>query len=300
MRLASFVFSFCLHASFVLLVLFWPSPPLHKLSPQAMTVSLVDGLPGGNRSPSPILGPQGAPAQKQAPPLPSEAPKAPLPPAAKEPPPEAVPSRIAETPQPELKPPDLAPKPLPDPVALPADTKREAPKKPETSKEEDKKPEARKQEAPKPVPPRADPVKAALDKARAETKTNPGELKVKPNAVAQALAAARKHSGGHSGGGGGEGDGEGGGGIGDVYGAQIVMAVQPNWHWPAQAKGSLSVTLYLKIDATGRVLDVRVEESSGNAVFDSSAVTAVKVTQVLPRPPSPAYREIVLSFFPMQ
>ncbi|MCL2123798.1 MAG: cell envelope integrity protein TolA, partial [Desulfovibrionaceae bacterium] len=109
-----------------------------------------------------------------------------------------------------------------------------------------------------------------------------------------------KHSGGHSGGGGGEGEGEGGGGIGDVYGAQIVMAVQPNWHWPAQAKGSLSVTLYLKIDATGRVLDVRVEESSGNAVFDSSAVSAVRVTHMLPPPPSPAYREIVLSFFPIQ
>ena len=300
MRLASFVISFCLHAGFVLLVLFWPAPPLNKLSPQAMTVSLVDGLPGGNRTPSPILGPQGAPAQTQAPPLPSEAPKAPLPPAAAMPPPEILPPRIEETPQPKLKPPELAPPPPPEPPALPAEKKREEPKKSETPKPEDKKPEAKQQETPKPAPAKADPVKAALDKARAEVKPNPGELKVKPNAVAQALAAARKHSGGNSGGGGGEGVGEGGGGIGDVYGAQIVMAVQPNWHWPAQAKGSLSVALYLKIDATGRVLDVRVEQSSGNAVFDSSAVSAVRVTQVLPPPPSPAYREIVLSFFPMQ
>jgi colicin import membrane protein len=182
-----------------------------------------------------------------------------------------------------------------------ADKKTEEPPKPEAPKEEDKKPDPPKQEPPKPAPPkpappRADPAKEALAKLRAQAKPSPGEVKVKPNAVAQALATARKQSGG----GGGEGAGEGGGGIGDVYGAQIVMAVQPNWHWPAQAKGNLSVVLYLKIDAAGRVLDVRVEESSGNAVFDSSAVTAVRVTQVLPPPPSPAYREIILGFFPMQ
>jgi colicin import membrane protein len=78
------------------------------------------------------------------------------------------------------------------------------------------------------------------------------------------------------------------------------MAVQPNWHWPALAKGDLSVVLYLGIDAAGRVLDVRVEESSGNALFDSSAVAAVRRTQVLPRPPGPEYHNIVLPFFPMR
>ena len=297
MRLASFVISLCLHAGFVLLVLFWPSPALHKSPPQAMTVSLVDGLPGGNRTPSPILGPQGSPAQEQTPPPPSEPTKAPPPLVATPPPQEAVPIPIDTTPQPKLEPPALAPKPPPEPDVLPADKKKEEQKKPESSKEEDNKSEPKKQEPLKPAPSRPDPVKAALDKARAEVKSIPGEVKVKPNAVAQALAAARKHSGGHSGGGGGEGEG---GGIGEVYGAQIRMAVQPNWHWPAQAKGNLSVDLYLKLDATGRVLDVRVEESSGNAVFDSSAVSAVRVTHVLPPPPSPAYREIVLSFFPMQ
>jgi colicin import membrane protein len=108
------------------------------------------------------------------------------------------------------------------------------------------------------------------------------------------LKFARKESGG------GGGEGAGGGAIGDIYGAQIVMAVQPNWHWPALAQGNLSVTLYLKINAAGRVLDVRVEASSGNALFDSSAVAAVRRTQTLPPPPSPAYNEIVLPFFPMR
>ncbi|MCL1985030.1 MAG: cell envelope integrity protein TolA, partial [Betaproteobacteria bacterium] len=282
MRLASFIISFCLHASFVLLVLFWPSPPLLKLDIQPMTVSLVDGLPGGNSMPSPILGPQGAPAQKQAPPLPSAPPKEPSPPMITEPSPEAVP---VETPPPKLE----TPAPEPD-TALLADKRPAPPKEPP-------KPTPPK-EPPKPAPPKADPVKDALDKARAAAKATPGELKMKPNAVALALADARKRSGGQNGGGGGEGEGEGGGGIGDVYLAQIVMAVRPNWSWPALAKGNLSVALYLKMDATGRVLDVRVEESSGNAAFDSSAVGAVRVTQVLPPPPSPGYREIILSFSP--
>jgi TolA protein len=182
------------------------------------------------------------------------------------------------------------------PEAPIADTKKEEPKKPE-AKAEDKKVEPKQPEPRKPAPPKADPIKEALNKARAEAKSPVGELRVKPNAVAQALAIARKNSGG---GGGGEGEGEGGGGIGDVYAAQIVMAVQPNWSWPAQAKGDLSVALSLKMDSTGRVLDVRVEESSGNSIFDSSAVSAVRLTQVLPPPPSPAYRELILRFFPLQ
>jgi colicin import membrane protein len=181
---------------------------------------------------------------------------------------------------------------VPVPIETPPPLKLEAPKpvrQPPPEKEE--KPEAPKEADKKPEPPK-DPVREALDRARASTKP---EAKAKPNAVAQALAAARKQSGGGAGG-----EGESGGGIGDVYAAQIVMAVQPNWHWPAQAQGNLSVALYLKIDAVGRVLDVRVEESSGNSIFDSSAVSAVRVTQVLPPPPSPAYRAIILRFFPMQ
>ena len=271
MRLASFVISFCLHAGFVLLVLFWPASPPYTREPQAMTVSLVEGLPGGNRTPAPVLSPREAPAQTQAPSPPPSAPPETPPPVPLQSPPEALPVPDKTLP-PKLE--------APEPVRRPPPEKE----KPEAPKEADKKPE-----------PPQDPVKAALDSARASARPVPGEVKVKPNAVAQALAAARKHSGGAGGG-----ENEGGGGISDVYAAQIVMAVQPNWHWPAQAQGSLSVELYLKLDAVGRVLDVRVEKTSGNSIFDSSAVSAVRVTQVLPPPPSPAYREIILRFFPMQ
>jgi TolA protein len=134
-----------------------------------------------------------------------------------------------------------------------------------------------------------------LDKARSAAKPPQGAAQVKPNSVAQALAAARKLRGSGAGAGG---EGE-GGGLGDVYISQIVMAVQQNWEWPALAHGNLSVVLFFKLNAAGRVLDVRVEESSGNAAFDSSAVSAVRVTQ-MPPPPGPAYHEIILRFFPMQ
>jgi len=305
MRLASFVISFCLHASFVLLALFWPSPPLHQPASQAIAVSLVEGLPGGNIAPSPILGPQSPPAQSQTPPQPAAPPKEPPSPVAVEPPPVAVPVPVQEAPSPRLEVPTPKPVPEPDAVLL-ADKKTEEPKKPETPKEEAKKPEPKpptppkveppKPAPPKPAPPRRNPAEEALAKLRAEARPTQG---ARPNAVADALRAARQESR-SEGSGGGVGAGEGGGGIADVYGAQIVMAVQPNWHWPALAQGDLSVTLYLKIDAVGRVLDVRVNRSSGNALFDSSAVAAVRRTQVLPTPPSPAYHEIVLPFFPMR
>ena len=292
MRLASFVISFCLHAGFVLLVLFWPSPPLRQQGPQAMTVSLVEGLPGGDRTPSPILGPApSAPEQKQPPPLPPAPPQEPPQPVATVPPPEAIPIPTQETPPPRLEAPEPIPKPPPPPpdTVLLADKKAEEPKKqPEPKKPPPPKAETKKPD--KPPPPKRDPAAEALAKLRADAKSGGSK------AVNQALAVARQKSGG----GGGEGEGEGGGGIGDVYGAQIVMAVQPNWHWPALAQGNLSVTLYLRVDVTGLVLDVRVETSSGNPLFDSSAVAAVRRTHTLPPPPSPAFREIVLPFFPMR
>jgi TonB family protein len=272
MRLASLVISFCLHAGFVLLVLFWPAPPPYKRELQAMTVSLVEGVPGGNRTPDPILARETAPVQ--TPPLPPVAPPRETPlPVVPESPPEVVPIPVETPSLPKLK--------EPEPVRRPPPEKVETPEAP---KEKDKQPEA----APK------DPVKEALDKARSSSQPLP-EVKVKPNAVAQALAVARKQRG--SGGGG---EGEAGGGIGDAYAAQIVMAVQPNWSWTAQAQGNLSVELYLKLDAAGRVLNVRVEKGSGNSIFDSSAVSAVRVTQVLPPPPSPAYRELIVRFSPEQ
>ncbi|MDR0466708.1 MAG: protein TolA, partial [Deltaproteobacteria bacterium] len=71
--------SFCLHAGFVLGVLFWPSSPPHIPIPPSITVSLVNDLPGGNKTPSPVLSPQSAPVQRQEPPPPAPPKEAPPP-----------------------------------------------------------------------------------------------------------------------------------------------------------------------------------------------------------------------------
>ena len=263
MRLASFVMSFCLHAGFALLVVFWPAFSPHRPLPRPMTVSLVDGLPDGNKTPAPVLGPQSAPVQRQAPPVSAPHAEAPVP--------AAVPIPLPDAPAAKPEPPKPVPKP--------------EPKQPDPPK-----PDVKKPEPPKPEPPKRNPAEEALAKLRAAASRPAAQ----PGVVAEALKHALKQSGG------GGSTGSTGGSIEEVYGAQIVMAVQPNWSWPPLAQGNLSVTLYLKVDATGRVLDVRVEASSGNPSFDSSAVAAVRRTQTLPPPPTPAHNEIVLSFFPMR
>lgn len=59
MRLASYVLSFCLHLAAFLLIWFWPSHPPVRLDTPPVMISLVEGAPGGNRTPSPILGHMG-------------------------------------------------------------------------------------------------------------------------------------------------------------------------------------------------------------------------------------------------
>lgn len=61
MRMASYVLSFCLHLAIFLLVWFWPSRPPVRLDTPPVMISLVEGAPGGNRTPSPILGHMGQP-----------------------------------------------------------------------------------------------------------------------------------------------------------------------------------------------------------------------------------------------
>lgn len=74
MRLASYVLSLCLHLAAFLLIWFWPSTPPVRLDAPPVMISLVEGAPGGNRTPSPILGHMGAPG---------DGPLAPTPPAPK-------------------------------------------------------------------------------------------------------------------------------------------------------------------------------------------------------------------------
>ena len=150
MPLASYVLSLCLHVLIILIIWFWPAgKPLINLE-QPVMISLVDGAPGGNKTPSPILGPMGAKAEGEPAPAPAaqqadvaaserEATKA----SEIKAPKDEKPMLKEEPKKPELKP---EPKKEPEPKEKPVSPKkREEVRKPEPKKEEEKpKPEPKK------------------------------------------------------------------------------------------------------------------------------------------------------------
>lgn len=293
MRLASLVLSLALHATLLLVIFFWPTSPLVRLDAVPVLISLVDGALGGNRAPSPILGPQGAPGEKRAPSMPAPQKNEAAP---------AVPDKVTPiaTPKEEPKKPDLKPEPKPEPK--PKELEPEAKPIAEKKKNDPPKPDPKPEEPPKTEPtketkPAVDPVKAALEQAR---KTSSRD--VSPNqgsAVERALAEAKRKAGGFGGGGGGEGDGPGGGGLGDVYLGQVMMAVRPNWGYASATRDNRVCVVRVKVDATGKVLLAQLERSSGNAQYDASAVNAVIRTGAsgqFPAPPGPEYYDLLLSF----
>lgn len=319
MSLASLIISLCIHAAVFLLIWFWPGPAPFKLDSPPIMISLVEGAPGGNMAPSPILGPMGEAAEGESAPTPP-APQAEtavrereeiipikkgdIPPKLQEAPaelpkkPEALP-----VPEPKPDPPEAKPEP-PKEIPKAAEVKKpeppkEQPKKPEPKKPEPKKPEPKKPAPKKPEPKKSapDPVAAALQKARqATSRTASGD---KGNAVEQALAQARKNAGGNRGGGAGQGGGPGGGGLGDVYVGQVMVAVRPNWGFTAGGRRSLTCVVRVNVDMQGNVLDTKVTQSSGNAQYDASAVNAIIRTSRagdFPPPPNPEYTNLDLVF----
>lgn len=315
MRVAPYLISLCLHAAVFLLIWFWPATPPVRLDSPPIMISLVEGAPGGNRAPSPILGHMGeatdgplaptppapmseiaAPANERRPepkPLQNPAPEKSTP---QKPEPKAIPiaAKKPETPVAEPKKPEPRrdePAPRAKPEAKKEEPKKEAPKK-ETPKKEQpqKKPEKKAQ-------PKSDPIADALRQARkASSRANSGD---RGNAIEQALAQARKGAGGTRGGGGGEGDGPGGGGLGDVYMGQVMLAVRPNWGFASAGRLNLRCLVKVQVDMQGNVLQAVLSQSSGNAQYDASAINAVIRTGQagqFPAPPSPQYRELDLIF----
>ena len=71
MPLASYVLSLCLHIGIILIIWLWPASKPLVYPEQPVMISLVDGAPGGNKEPSPILGPMGAKADGESAPAPA-------------------------------------------------------------------------------------------------------------------------------------------------------------------------------------------------------------------------------------
>ena len=300
MNWASYLLSLCLHLAVFLLIMFWPSSPPVNLETPPVMISLVDGAPGGNRTPSSILGKMGKPTDgpkdvsppaKKADAAAPERPEVKADPTAdKARPVEAKPEpKVEHKPEPK---PEVKPKPEPK-DATPVADKKDKKKKEDKKKDDDKKPDKKADK-----PSKGDPVAAAMNQARREA-TSRVESGDKGSSVEQALAQARRNAGGDGGGGGGEGDGPGGGGLNDVYMGQVMLAVRPNWSFTSATRLNLVCVVRVKVNLQGEVEKVDVTQSSGNAQYDSSAANAIWRTSragAFPPPPSEQYTELDLVF----
>lgn len=89
------------------------------------------------------------------------------------------------------------------------------------------------------------------------------------------------------------------------YMGAIAQRIENNWSRPPSARSDMSCELLIKLVPTGRVINVDVTKSSGNSLFDRSAVQAVNKAEQFPEiknMPSAVferyYRELTLVFKP--
>ena len=234
MPLASYVLSLCLHIGIILIIWLWPASKPLVYPEQPVMISLVDGAPGGNKEPSPILGPMGAKADGESAPAPAakkaevaqqereETRAAPI-----KAPKDERPMKKEEPKKPELKP---APKQEVQPKEKAISPKKKDIKEEPKKKDEEKpKPQAKPQEQKQDQKQKTsgkdtkdsenkgaedkDAIASALNQARRKATSRTGSDSGGGSSVEQALAQARKNAGGNRGGGGGEGSGPGGGGL---------------------------------------------------------------------------------------
>ena len=246
MPLASYVLSLCLHIGIILIIWLWPASKPLVYPEQPVMISLVDGAPGGNKEPSPILGPMGAKADGESAPAPAakkaevaqqereETRAAPI-----KAPKDERPMKKEEPKKPELKP---APKQEVQPKE-----KAISPKKKDIKKDEEKpKPQAKPQEQKQDQKQKTsgkdtkdsenkgaedkDAIASALNQARRKATSRTGSDSGGGSSVEQALAQARKNAGGNRGGGGGEGSGPGGAGRAPQLGLRFRQPRQPAVH----------------------------------------------------------------------
>ena len=69
---------------------------------------------------------------------------------------------------------------------------------------------------------------------------------------------------------------------------------------PVYSRNNMVVQVRIKLDPNGKVLDCKVEKTSGRPEFDASAVNAVVRTGYLPAPPTPAQQDLLISFNSLQ
>ncbi len=70
--------------------------------------------------------------------------------------------------------------------------------------------------------------------------------------------------------------------VAQSYTAVVRQAVQDSWSRPPSARNNMQVDLAIQLIPTGEVVSVSVVKSSGELVFDRSAVNAVKKAERFP------------------
>lgn len=283
-----FLISLFFHTLMLVAIIFWPASAPKKINAERYLVSMVIGEMGGENLPSPVAGMR-PPKDKTPSILPDSQPQAqeankPLSNAVETPKQEAPQEMPTATPIPKT--PDPTPEP---PKEIAQAPKPEPPKEPETKKEPEPKKEPPK-ETPKTAQnaPKKNSINDALKEAQKQEKSKGA------SALSNALAELQGME--QMGGGGGTGSGNGGGGIYDVYAAQVILAVQPNWSMPTYSRQNLVVQVRIRLDISGTVLSAEIAEGSGRADFDASAVNAVLRTKVLPKPPTKDQQDLIISF----
>lgn len=81
----------------------------------------------------------------------------------------------------------------------------------------------------------------------------------------------------------------------DSYYALITEKIWSHWVYPDFELAGLEVIVSIKIDSKGNVLSHVIEKSSGNVLFDRSAVRAV--SKASPLPPPPVEMEVGVRFY---
>ncbi len=265
------------HLLLLAVVIFWRSwgPSKAELFAPAYQVQLV-GMPG-----PPAAAPKGPPAHKPAPPAPKAEPK-PAPPAPKpEPKPKAEPKPAPK--------PKAEPKPEPKPKEAIATKPEEVKKRPEPK--------------PKPAEPTPDASKE-LEKRLASLQSKVSDQRRLENVMSrlEEKAATRQNQVGgafNSGSGSGGGGATGNPSVRDqVYLTELWQRIQAAWVLSevlVQKPKGLVAIVSIRLKADGSLEKAWLEQSSGNARFDQSAVRATEKAAPFPPPPGDL-RELGIRF----
>ncbi|WP_027188141.1 cell envelope integrity protein TolA [Desulfovibrio cuneatus] len=189
-----------------------------------------------------------------------------------------------------------AQKPPEKEVKKPEEPKKEAAKPAETKKAEEKKTDSKKATPPKADAKKKSSVADALKGLEKEVKKSgsaDGGTTKKTGKTSGTLSSALDDLGTEIGGSGNDAEGtgpggSGGDGVGNLgpYEAVIVQSVMPNWQLPPRAdRRSLSAVVYIVVEPDGTISQARLVQSSGDRLFDSTLMSAIRLTGVLDEPP---------------